>query len=618
MRLLSVTSFILLRSRAASFFMSSSSSSSRGVTSVKLEAATSSSSSLSTTLHDNIILGVKFYDLGIPPAQLRADFTLIMGQCFNWRKLPDRSCWVGCLGSVPMAVMSSDLATYAAYLLPSDKDSESEIRTSLRTQMRAYFQIDHDLEALYASWAKSCTRMQVVTERLPGVRVVQQDPFECLISFICSSNNNIKRITQMLDKLKYKYGRYVCTVVREKGDGSSQDVHLHPWAVTVESPERVARITADMLSGTKASISSGGGRGEGSMSSPLSAVHLHSPAPPSSVNAPLVAMAQSASASTTRKRSRTPSAASPDTRRADDLVATPASTSASPSSSSAAAAAAAVAAFSEHHLFEFPSIESLAAATEAELRALGMGYRAKFILGTAQLLAAKPGGGDRWLQELRAMAADSESSRLQVQSALCECPGIGRKVADCVALFSLDQTASIPVDTHVWDICCRDYDPSLKDAKSLTPVIYERVGDVFRSRFESKAGWAHSVLFAAELGDFRRLLPEALQAEMKAFADESREHKAAKKADAAARRKSPSGAGAGATADDEAGADDDDDDDDEGKAPQKKKAKAKPKATAKVKAEVNASTTPKTPATKTQKESTTASSTGKAKGRTEG
>lgn len=39
------------------------------------------------------------------------------------------------------------------------------------------------------------------------------------------------------------------------------------------------------------------------------------------------------------------------------------------------------------------------------------------------------------------------------------------QVADCVALFSLDQASAIPVDVHVWRIACRDYDPSLQDCK---------------------------------------------------------------------------------------------------------------------------------------------------------
>ena len=83
-----------------------------------------------------------------------------------------------------------------------------------------------------------------------------------------------------------------------------------------------------------------------------------------------------------------------------------------------------------------------------------------------------------------------------MQEELLGFTGVGRKVADCVALFSLDQTGAIPVDTHVWQIACRDFDVNLVNAKSLTPKIYNRVGELFRGRFGMHAGWAHSLLFA--------------------------------------------------------------------------------------------------------------------------
>jgi N-glycosylase/DNA lyase len=98
-----------------------------------------------------------------------------------------------------------------------------------------------------------------------------------------------------------------------------------------------------------------------------------------------------------------------------------------------------------------------------------------------------------------------------------------------VALFSLDQFEAIPVDTHVWSIAIRDYAPHLKMSKSLTPSIYDQVGDVFRNLFQEKAGWAHSVLFAAELPNFRDRLPLDLQKEMKDFLLEQKLVKQAKK-----------------------------------------------------------------------------------------
>ena len=63
--------------------------------------------------------------------------------------------------------------------------------------------------------------------------------------------------------------------------------------------------------------------------------------------------------------------------------------------------------------------------------------------------------------------------------ALCELPGVGAKVADCVCLMSLDKTNAIPVDTHVWQISCRDYQiPELKGAKTLTKSIYKAIGNL--------------------------------------------------------------------------------------------------------------------------------------------
>lgn len=55
---------------------------------------------------------------------------------------------------------------------------------------------------------------------LPGIRLINQDPWECLISFIFSSNNNIKRITKGLNLLRASYGKYACTIRLEAGTGT--------------------------------------------------------------------------------------------------------------------------------------------------------------------------------------------------------------------------------------------------------------------------------------------------------------------------------------------------------------------------------------------------------------
>jgi len=117
----------------------------------------------------------------------------------------------------------------------------------------------------------------------------------------------------------------------------------------------------------------------------------------------------------------------------------------------------------------------------------------------------------------------------------CVCARAGPKVADCVALFSCDARDVVPVDTHVWAIACRHYDPdgTLRGSKSLTRRVYESVGDRFRHRFGAAAGWAHSWLFAAELPQFRDRLPAGLVDDIAAAVAEER---AAKRAAAEAKR----------------------------------------------------------------------------------
>lgn len=142
----------------------------------------------------------------------------------------------------------------------------------------------------------------------------------------------------------------------------------------------------------------------------------------------------------------------------------------------------------------FPSAEVLTQVCEEELFALGFGYRARLVVRAAHALANL---GKQWLYHLREVPYE------EAHQALVQLPGVGHKIADCVCLFSLDKPQAIPVDTHVWQIAQRDYLPDLR-GRSLTERVYWQVADFFRQRFGEYAGWAHNVLFAAELPAFRR------------------------------------------------------------------------------------------------------------------
>jgi N-glycosylase/DNA lyase len=110
----------------------------------------------------------------------------------------------------------------------------------------------------------------------------------------------------------------------------------------------------------------------------------------------------------------------------------------------------------------FPTASALAVATELELRACGLGFRAKGLLGTARLIASG--------------AFDPEAlttlSTAEARDALCSLPGIGRKVANCILLFAYGRLEVVPVDVWIGRIL-----GSFRGRRKATPAELERYGE---------------------------------------------------------------------------------------------------------------------------------------------
>ncbi|XP_012587569.1 PREDICTED: N-glycosylase/DNA lyase isoform X4 [Condylura cristata] len=148
----------------------------------------------------------------------------------------------------------------------------------------------------------------------------------------------------------------------------------------------------------------------------------------------------------------------------------------------------------------FPSLQALAGPeAEAQLRKMGLGYRARYVSASARTILEER-GGLAWLQRL------SQAPYEEAHRALCTLPGVGAKVADCICLLALDKPEAVPVDVHVWQIAQRDYSwhPSASQAKGPSPPANKELGNFFRSLWGPYAGWAQAVLFSADLRQPRR------------------------------------------------------------------------------------------------------------------
>uniref|UniRef100_A0A0B6ZDW7 N-glycosylase/DNA lyase n=1 Tax=Arion vulgaris TaxID=1028688 RepID=A0A0B6ZDW7_9EUPU len=75
-----------------------------------------------------------------------------------------------------------------------------------------YFQFSIDLCDLYKYWSSKDSHFQKIGENFQGIRLIRQNPTECLLSFVCSSNNHISRISSMVEKLCTHYGERITSV----------------------------------------------------------------------------------------------------------------------------------------------------------------------------------------------------------------------------------------------------------------------------------------------------------------------------------------------------------------------------------------------------------------------
>ncbi|KAF1359456.1 DNA glycosylase [Lizonia empirigonia] len=335
----------------------------------------------------------EWYKLPTSLTELCLNTTLRCGQSFRWRKSDD-DVWSCAMHGRILSLRQDTEAIHYRAIFPS-KPTLPTPPTSAAPSVAAddddtlafinhYFNLTPNLGQLYEQWAASDSNFKRRAPKFAGIRILRQDAWEALIGFICSSNNNISRISGMVHNLCLHYGPLI---------GHIDDVPYH----------------------------------------------------------------------------------------------------------------------------DFPTPQSLCKPdVEEHLRNLGFGYRAKYIAKTARIVAEEK-GGLAWLEALsnpeypqfgiepRPTGELLEGGREGYRKAheeLLVLQGVGPKVADCVCLFGLGWLESVPVDTHVWQIAQRDYKFGKGKHSSLTAATYVAIGNLFRELWGKEAGWAHSVLFTADLKAF--------------------------------------------------------------------------------------------------------------------
>ena len=131
------------------------------------------------------------------------------GQCFRWNKQEDGSY----TGVVKDAVINAKKEENKVIFTGNSKSDFKKI-------IKDYFDLDTNYDELKEKLSKVDEYLETATEFGSGIRILNQDLWECIISFIISANNNIPRIKKIIEKLSLNYG--------EKIEFNNRDYYLFP------------------------------------------------------------------------------------------------------------------------------------------------------------------------------------------------------------------------------------------------------------------------------------------------------------------------------------------------------------------------------------------------------
>ena len=126
---------------------------------------------------------------------INLEITLNSGQVFRWRINKDG--WNGFINNQLVTIYEEDsLLTILC---------SPNITTKIEHHVRQFLRLDDDIVEIYKSLEKD-SKMNSLITKFHGLRLIRQNPWECLISFICSTNMNILRNTGIQEALAKNFG----------------------------------------------------------------------------------------------------------------------------------------------------------------------------------------------------------------------------------------------------------------------------------------------------------------------------------------------------------------------------------------------------------------------------
>ncbi len=120
------------------------------------------------------------------------------GQCFRWNK-EENGSYTGIIKQGVLNVLKKDDEIVFSGMLDGD----------IKKIVIDYFDLERDYEKIKIELSSIDKYLKQSIEYGKGIRILNQDLWETIISFIISANNNIPRIKGIIEKISKKYGKEI-------------------------------------------------------------------------------------------------------------------------------------------------------------------------------------------------------------------------------------------------------------------------------------------------------------------------------------------------------------------------------------------------------------------------
>ena len=144
------------------------------------------------------------------------------GQCFRWNKNKDGS-YTGVINKGVLNVEKQDEKIIFTGLLDGN----------IKEIVNFYFDLDRNYEEIKRQLSNIDKYLKTSVEYGKGIRILNQDLWETIISFIISANNNIPRIKGIIERISEKYGTRI--------EWKNEKYYIFP------TPEQLGKTTVEDL-----------------------------------------------------------------------------------------------------------------------------------------------------------------------------------------------------------------------------------------------------------------------------------------------------------------------------------------------------------------------------------